>query len=99
MNIQMAKITKETQKRRANKNTSSLVKCLSTENMINTTLINHFFGASKNLNKETFKKFMKNLQLEVIEFEFNEISGGDPFISEEDFAKVLLRFSNVNEYK
>lgn len=46
--------------------------------------------------------FMENLQSEVIELEFLEFSRGLATISEEDFARILLRYtmldsSNIEE--
>lgn len=38
---------------------------------------------------------MDNLQTEVLEIEFLTYSKGMTTISEEDFAKILLRFTNV----
>lgn len=38
---------------------------------------------------------MDNLQTEVLEIEFLSYSKGMTTISEEDFAKILLRFTNV----
>ena len=38
---------------------------------------------------------MDNLQTEVLEIEFLTYSKGLTTISEEDFAKILLRFTNV----
>lgn len=39
---------------------------------------------------------MDNLQTEVLEIEFLSYSKGMPTISEEDFARILLRFTNVD---
>lgn len=43
-----------------------------------------------------FLRFMDNLQTEVLEIEFLTYSKGMTTISEEDFAKILLRFTNVD---
>ena len=40
-------------------------------------------------------RFMDNLQTEMLEIEFLSYSKGMPTISEEDFARTLLRFTNV----
>lgn len=40
-------------------------------------------------------RFMTNLQCEVIELEFLEFSKGMQTISEEDFARILLRYTNL----
>ncbi|KAL8576404.1 hypothetical protein ACOMHN_048971 [Nucella lapillus] len=63
-----------------------------------TTLLIHFFGpkGSQVLNYSDFHKFMANLQREVIELEFSEFSRGLNTISEVDFAKILLRYTNLD---
>lgn len=38
---------------------------------------------------------MENLQTEVLELEFNEFSKGSTTISEIDFAKLLLRYTEL----
>ena len=38
---------------------------------------------------------MDNLQTEVLELEFNHFSKGFPTISEEDFARILLRYTTL----
>lgn len=40
---------------------------------------------------------MDNLQTEVLEIEFLSYSKGLPTISEEDFARILLRYTNVDD--
>nr|KAG5706198.1 hypothetical protein BaRGS_019525 [Batillaria attramentaria] len=63
-----------------------------------TTLLIHFFGPKGTdvLNYQDFHKFMANLQSEVIELEFLEFSRGLSTISEVDFAKILLRYTNLD---
>ncbi|KAM8907976.1 calcium uptake protein 3, mitochondrial isoform 2-T5 [Spinachia spinachia] len=68
-----------------------------------TTLLMHFFGkkGKAELKYEDFYMFMDNLQTEVLEIEFLSYCKGLPTISEEDFARILLRYTNVddvNEY-
>ncbi|XP_053559903.1 calcium uptake protein 3, mitochondrial isoform X2 [Bombina bombina] len=65
--------------------------------MIHTTLLVHFFGkkGKAELNFEDFYRFMDNLQTEVLEIEFLSYSKGMSTISEEDFAHILLRYTNV----
>ncbi|KAG8453751.1 hypothetical protein GDO86_000394, partial [Hymenochirus boettgeri] len=65
--------------------------------MIHTTLLVHFFGkkGKLELNFDDFYKFMDNLQTEVLEIEFLSYSKGMNTISEEDFAHILLRYTNV----
>ncbi|XP_046881096.1 calcium uptake protein 3, mitochondrial isoform X3 [Hypomesus transpacificus] len=67
------------------------------EDMIDTTLLVHFFGkkGKAELNFDDFYSFMDNLQTEVLEIEFLSYSRGLPTISEEDFARILLRYTNV----
>uniref|UniRef100_A0A3B5AF12 Mitochondrial calcium uptake family member 3 n=1 Tax=Stegastes partitus TaxID=144197 RepID=A0A3B5AF12_9TELE len=64
---------------------------------IDTTLLVHFFGkkGKAELTFDDFYRFMDNLQTEVLEIEFLTYSKGMTIISEEDFAKILLRFTNV----
>ena len=40
---------------------------------------------------------MDNLQTEVLELEFHEFSHGMPSITEEEFAKVLLRYTILSK--
>nr|XP_020451178.1 calcium uptake protein 3, mitochondrial-like isoform X2 [Monopterus albus] len=64
-----------------------------------TTLLVHFFGkkGKAELKFEEFYKFMDNLQTEVLEIEFLSYSKGMPNISEEDFARILLRYTNLDD--
>ncbi|XP_041640134.1 calcium uptake protein 3, mitochondrial isoform X4 [Cheilinus undulatus] len=64
---------------------------------IDTTLLVHFFGkkGKAELTFDDYYRFMDNLQTEVLEIEFLTYSKGMTTISEEDFAKILLRFTNV----
>ncbi|KAJ8269701.1 hypothetical protein COCON_G00123080 [Conger conger] len=62
-----------------------------------TTLLVHFFGrkGKAELTFDDFYRFMDNLQTEVLEIEFLTYSEGMTTISEEDFARILLRYTNV----
>ncbi|XP_012226029.1 calcium uptake protein 3, mitochondrial isoform X2 [Linepithema humile] len=62
---------------------------------VDTTLMVHFFGkdGTNELKYEDFKRFMENLQHEVLELEFHEFSKGHNTINELDFAKILLRYT------
>ncbi|XP_038148214.1 calcium uptake protein 3, mitochondrial isoform X1 [Cyprinodon tularosa] len=64
-----------------------------------TTLLVHFFGkkGKAELKFEDFYKFTDNLQTEMLEIEFLSYSKGMPTISEEDFARILLRYTNVDD--
>ncbi|XP_053734458.1 calcium uptake protein 3, mitochondrial-like isoform X9 [Synchiropus splendidus] len=69
------------------------------EEKTETTLLVHFFGkkGKAELKFEDFYKFMDNLQTELLEIEFLSYSKGMPTISEEDFARILLRYTNVDD--
>ncbi|XP_060904858.1 calcium uptake protein 3, mitochondrial isoform X3 [Labrus mixtus] len=64
-----------------------------------TTLLVHFFGkkGKAELKFEDFYQFMDNMQTEMLEIEFLSYSKGLPTISEEDFARILLRYTNVDD--
>uniref|UniRef100_UPI00358F454E calcium uptake protein 3, mitochondrial isoform X1 n=1 Tax=Myxine glutinosa TaxID=7769 RepID=UPI00358F454E len=66
---------------------------------VNTTLLIHLFGkkGKAELNYTDFYNFMDNLQTEVLELEFLSYSKGLPFISEEDFARALLCYTDREE--
>ncbi|OXA53052.1 calcium uptake protein 3, mitochondrial isoform X3 [Folsomia candida] len=68
---------------------------LQRRHMVDTTLLVHFFGPKGNreIKYEDFRKFMEDLQTEVQELEFHEFSKGLDFISQVDFAKILLRYT------
>jgi len=63
-----------------------------------TSLLVHLFGTDGKevLSFEDFHKFMENLQTEVLQLEFNEFSRGYETISEEDFARILLRYTHLH---
>ncbi|CAH1388737.1 unnamed protein product [Nezara viridula] len=65
---------------------------------VDTTLAVHFFGLKGNqdLKYEGFRKFMDDLQTEVLEIEFQEYAKGKNTISELDFAKILLRYTHLS---
>jgi len=44
-------------------------------------------------------RFMDNLQTEMLEIEFLTYSKGMTTISEEDFARILLRYTNVEDIR
>ncbi|MCI4395104.1 hypothetical protein PGIGA_G00176540 [Pangasianodon gigas] len=68
---------------------------------IDTTLLIHFFGkkGKAELTFDDFYRFMDNLQTEVLEIEFLTYSKGMTTISEEDFARILLRYTNVEDIR
>ena len=65
---------------------------------IDTTLLVHLFGRKGRgkLNFAEFATFMENLQTEVLELEFFEFSKGLSSITELDFAKILLRYTQLD---
>lgn len=69
---------------------------------VDTTLMIHFFGkdGTGELKYDGFRRFMENLQHEVLELEFHEFSKGHDTITEMDFAKILLRYTylDTDEY-
>jgi len=67
-------------------------------NIVDTTLLTHFFGqqGTEELSFKEFCNFMENLQTEVLHMEFGEFSKGAPVISEMDFARILLRYTFLN---
>lgn len=71
---------------------------LQRRHIVDTMLTVHFFGkkGKDELRFNGFRKFMENLQTEVLELEFNEFSRGLPTISELDFAKILLRYTYLD---
>ncbi|KAL3878545.1 hypothetical protein ACJMK2_030885, partial [Sinanodonta woodiana] len=71
----------------------------SVEPVQDTTLLVHFFGPKGGdvLKYEDFHRFMENLQSEVLELEFTEFSKGLRTISEEDFARILLRYTLLDK--
>ncbi|XP_050441688.1 calcium uptake protein 3, mitochondrial isoform X2 [Adelges cooleyi] len=71
---------------------------LQKKHMVDTTLIVHFFGKKGDnvLVYEDFRRFMENLQTEVLEMEFQQFAKGGDTISEMDFAKILLRYTHLD---
>ena len=70
---------------------------------MDTSLLIYFFGkrGEGHLGFEDFRKFMDNLQTEVLQMEYNEFSKGTDTITELDFARILLRYTflNTEEYQ
>ncbi|XP_056628128.1 calcium uptake protein 3, mitochondrial isoform X2 [Triplophysa dalaica] len=69
--------------------------------MVDTTLLVHFFGkkGKAELTFDDFYRFMDNIQTEMLEIEFLTYSKGMTTISEEDFARILLRYTNVEDIR
>jgi len=76
---------------------------LSRSRLVDTSLLIYFFGkrGDGDLGFEDFKKFMDNLQTEVLQMEYNEFAKGCATITEMDFARILLRYTflNTEEYE
>ncbi|XP_034252912.1 calcium uptake protein 3, mitochondrial isoform X2 [Thrips palmi] len=74
---------------------------LQRRHLVDTTLTIHFFGkkGKDELRFEGFRKFMENLQTEVLELEFHEFSKGAETINEVDFAKIMLRYTYLDTDK
>lgn len=72
-----------------------LAQGLQRRHAVDTTLMTHFFGkdGTNELKYDDFKRFMENLQHEILELEFHEFSKGHNTINELDFAKILLRYT------
>ncbi|XP_076811270.1 calcium uptake protein 3, mitochondrial-like isoform X3 [Clavelina lepadiformis] len=62
-----------------------------------TSLLIHLFGKNgqNDLRYEDFCRFMENLQTEVLEIEFLAYSRGMVTISEVDFARMVLKYTDV----
>ena len=82
----------------AEKNEMATDSGLQRRHEIDTTLLVHLFGkrGNRELKYEEFSKFMENLQMEVLELEFLEFSKGLSAITELDFAKILLRYTQLD---
>ncbi|KAJ1531543.1 hypothetical protein ONE63_000217 [Megalurothrips usitatus] len=74
---------------------------LQRRHLVDTTLTIHFFGkkGKDELKFEGFRRFMENLQTEVLELEFHEFSKGAETINEVDFAKIMLRYTYLDTDK
>ena len=46
---------------------------------------------------DSFSRFMENLQIEILEVEFNEFSKSFNKLSEIDFAEILLRYTSFDD--
>jgi len=71
---------------------------LSRSHSVDTSLLLYFFGkrGDSELGFEDFRKFMDNLQTEVLQMEYNEFAKGSQAITEIDFARILLRYTYLN---
>ena len=74
---------------------------MNTIDHLDTSLLVHLFGqkGNNNLDFSDFKKFMEDLQTEVLEIEFNEFSKGMNNISPIEFAELLLRYTDFDQAK
>lgn len=71
---------------------------LSRSHTVDTSLLIYFFGkrGDGELGFDDFRKFMDNLQTEVLQMEYNEFAKGAETITELDFARILLRYTFIN---
>ncbi len=63
-----------------------------------TTLVKLFFGTRNHqsaLDFEKFSAFLTSFQREVLLFEFKEFSRGGEFVTAQDFATMLLKFTRL----
>ncbi|XP_053699093.1 calcium uptake protein 3, mitochondrial-like [Sabethes cyaneus] len=65
-----------------------------------TTLQVHFFGieGSGSLSYEEFHHFVKNLQTEILQIEFGRYSQNGVSITDENFARILLRYTHLEPH-
>ncbi|XP_056628177.1 calcium uptake protein 3, mitochondrial isoform X8 [Triplophysa dalaica] len=93
---------KKNEKRSRKGNAEKSAQLRGDENMmVDTTLLVHFFGkkGKAELTFDDFYRFMDNIQTEMLEIEFLTYSKGMTTISEEDFARILLRYTNVEDIR
>ncbi|XP_062702731.1 calcium uptake protein 3, mitochondrial-like [Aedes albopictus] len=71
------------------------------ERNIATTLQVHFFGmrGTDTLKYSEFHNFMKHLQQEVLQIEFGRYSRGRNYISDEEFAHLLLNYTHLKPHQ
>ena len=71
------------------------------ESFIETTLRVHFFGSDGNhkLTFDEFTQFIGDFQREAIKAEFLEYSRGLDLIGDRDFASMLLRYTDLDEWE
>ena len=68
--------------------------------MVDTSLLIYFFGkrGDGDLGFDDFKKFMDNLQTEVLQMEYNEFAKGCATITEMDFARLIYSKVSYSGY-
>ena len=68
--------------------------------MVDTSLLIYFFGkrGDGDLGFDDFKKFMDNLQTEVLQMEYNEFAKGCATITEMDFARLIYSHVSYSGY-
>ena len=64
---------------------------------LDTTILIHLFGneGRGSVTFDEFVNFVINLQREIYHAEFMDYSMGTDTISEEDFARIILRWTNI----
>ena len=74
----------------------------STKSVNESTLLVHFFGRTNasgiyhDLTYEEFCAFIQGFQREMLHAEFEEYSRGHDFITEEDFADIFLKYTDLS---
>ena len=74
----------------------------SIKNVSESTLLVHFFGRTNasgiyhDLTYEEFCAFIQGFQREMLHAEFEEYSRGHDFITEEDFADIFLKYTDLS---
>ena len=73
---------------------------LSRSRLVDTSLLIYFFGkrGDGDLGFDDFKKFMDNLQTEVLQMEYNEFAKGCATITEMDFARLIYSQVSYSDY-
>ena len=68
--------------------------------LVDTSLLIYFFGkrGDGDLGFDDFKKFMDNLQTEVLQMEYNEFAKGCATITEMDFARLIYSQVSYSGY-
>ncbi|XP_058447713.1 calcium uptake protein 3, mitochondrial-like [Malaya genurostris] len=95
--------------RKADENTRKILKRLEPKQgatseaygALPTTIQIHFFGmdGSRTMSYEQFSCFMESLQKEILQIEFGRYSQRGDQITDEDFARILLRYTQLKPHE
>ncbi|VEN59081.1 unnamed protein product [Callosobruchus maculatus] len=90
---------RERQERQSGENDIDDSEAIHREHDVQTTLKLHFFGQDGKsvLSFESFSKFIRDLQKELLETEFFEFARGFDVITEVEFLKIILRYSFIDK--